>query len=750
MAFDPISLTDDEVERVAQVRNAVARELPAGFVGPGLGAFAGNDQAFSRRLAELGLVGLGLPAEYGGQDSSAVEKFLIFEELNAANVPILAHITTERQTGPCILRYGSDYLRTRFLRDFASAKVSFSVGFSEPDAGSDLASVRTRATKVEGGWLVNGTKVWTTDAHLNDYFAVLLRTSDREDRHDGLSQLIVDLRAPGVQINPIILLDGSHHFNEVVMVDVFVPDEMILGEVDRGWQQAMAELAFERSYPDRYMSAYPVLADFLHGLGPMASESDYEVAGELTARFMAIRHVSLSLARAVDLGIPVTAEVGLVKLFATEFVQEAIEAVRLRFPAEIDPDSSWVTEAHLAKATMLAPTATIAGGTAEMVRTVAFRGLSGRDARLSAARRDIIQDTLIDIFQDHSTLDTILEAEKVGMARDLWNVVADAGLPWIGVPEQQGGSGGSFADALSMLRWSGYFAVSLPLLETGLLGAWLLAGSGLPVPAGPISVAPGSSADDLHVRRHGTTFLASGVLHRVPWARNAEQIVALVEVDEQWHVLSADRAAVTIEPRRNIAYEPRDRVIFDDLIIDTVVLASPGIDPAGLRLRGALGRASQIAGASQYAADLSLAYAMKREAFGKPIAKFQAVQHHIVRAAGEAELAAMVTAVAGQTFPEAPSLLHVAAAKTVAGRAARIVAGAAHQVHGAIGMTQEYELHTRTRRLWSWMSEYGTELEWAAEVGRSVAAIPNGELWPTLARVATERDREFAADPAVG
>ena len=134
---------------------------------------------------------------------------------------------------------------------------------SEPDAGSDLASVRTRAVPVDGGWSVTGTKIWTSGAHRSSYFVVLCRTSPAEDRHNGLSQLIVDLRSPGITINPIEMLDGTSEFNEVVLEEVFVPDDMVLGEIGRGWQQVTSELAFERASPDRYMSSYRLFEVFL-------------------------------------------------------------------------------------------------------------------------------------------------------------------------------------------------------------------------------------------------------------------------------------------------------------------------------------------------------------------------------------------------------------------------------------------------------------------------------------------------------
>src|SRR5206468_2336920 len=146
--------------------------------------------------------------------------------------------------------------KERFLPAICRADVSFSIGMSEPGAGSDLAAVRTRAERVDGGWSVTGKKIWTGGAHVNDWFVVLCRTSEEEDRHAGLSQLIVDLRSPGLTTEPIPYMDGSEFFCRVSLEDVFVPHEFVLGEVGAGWRQNTSELAFERAGPERWLSTY--------------------------------------------------------------------------------------------------------------------------------------------------------------------------------------------------------------------------------------------------------------------------------------------------------------------------------------------------------------------------------------------------------------------------------------------------------------------------------------------------------------
>jgi alkylation response protein AidB-like acyl-CoA dehydrogenase len=736
MQFDPVGDGVAETEFVAAVRDFLRRELPADRSRPPLSWFADSDLAFSRKMASAGLLGLGLPDQYGGKKATAVERFLVFEEMWAVSAPVNGHLVSERQTGQCMLRYGSETLKERFLPKFAKGEVSFSLGFSEPDAGSDLASVRTSATKIDGGWLVNGTKVWTTFAHLHDYFTVLARTSASQDRHQGLSQLIVDLHASGVQINPILFPDGTHHFNEVVLTDVFVEDDMVLGEINMGWSQAVQELAYERASPDRYMTAFPLLEAFVREQVTSETSSDLTLAatGSLVARFWAIRNLSLALVRQSDFGVPAGPEAALTKDLATSWVQEMIETARGLYPHEVDPDSPSELESYLARATCLAPTATLAGGSVEVLRSLASRGLRGISDRVDRARQNLLDDTIVQIFRDRATMSAILSAEQTGWSPELWDVVAEAGLPWIGVPQDAGGSGGSLIEALSLLRWSGYFAVPLPIAECGLLGGWLLSGAGLQIPAGPVSVAPGDSRDWVAVRREGEQLIVSGRLHRVPWAASAQTIITLAEVEGTCHVLAIPKDHARIKAGRNMAFEPREQVTLEEIALTGGQYgpASPDASPWTLKLRGALGRAAQTAGACQGAADLAVDYARERRAFGRPIAQFQAVQHHLVRAAADAELAATAATVAAQAFPSPLSPLQVAAAKVVACRAARTVASATHQTHGAIGMTREYQLHPRTRRMWSWSDEYGSEAFWSRWLGELVGEIGAERLWIVL------------------
>jgi alkylation response protein AidB-like acyl-CoA dehydrogenase len=197
---------------------------------------SGWDERFSRELGRRGWLGMTIPAEYGGAGASPLDRYVVTEELLAAGAPVAAHWVADRQIGPSLLRFGTEAQRRRFLPGIVAGEVYFGIGMSEPDAGSDLAAVRTKAEKVDGGWALTGTKVWTSGAHHAHAFFALARSSPRDEsnRHAGLSQFLVELDSPGVRIRPIPLLTGAHHFNEVVFDRVFVPDDMVFGEIGAG------------------------------------------------------------------------------------------------------------------------------------------------------------------------------------------------------------------------------------------------------------------------------------------------------------------------------------------------------------------------------------------------------------------------------------------------------------------------------------------------------------------------------------
>jgi len=371
-----------------EVRAFLKAEVAAGSFTPHLG-HAEFDAAFSRKVAARGWIGMTWPRRYGGAERSYLERFVVTEELLAAAAPCAAHWFGDRQTGPSLLRYGSETLKQRFLPAIARGECSFALGMSEPGAGSDLAAVRTRAERVAGGWRLTGQKVWTSWAHRAQAFFVLCRTApDTGNRHDGLSQLIVELNAPGVTVRPIRFMSGNHHFNEVFLDNVFVPDDMVVGEVGAGWKQVTSELALERSGPERYMTTLPLLIELVRRLGAAPDARAHEMVGRLTARLWSLRRMSLAIALTLDpgpgaregaphAGADLATEAALVKDMGTFFERDIIDAARLLVAVEPDPDATDLFERYLAETIVCAPVSTIRGGTTEVLRTVIARRLLG-------------------------------------------------------------------------------------------------------------------------------------------------------------------------------------------------------------------------------------------------------------------------------------------------------------------------------------------------------------------------------------
>src|SRR5688500_6674364 len=284
----------------AEVREFLAAELTAGTFETHVDTWlSGVDPAFSRKLGERGWLGMPWPKQYGGHERSAMERYAVTEELLAAGAPVAAHWIADRQSGPNLLRYGTEEQRRAILPRITAGECFFVIGMSEPDSGSDLASIRTKAIRTgDGDWVVSGAKVWTSNAHHSHVGIVLVRTAplDPGDRPAGLSQLLVDLSLPGIGVNPIRILDGGHHFNEVVFDRVVVPGTMLLGAEGAGWAQVTAELAFERSGPERFLSTYPVLAEFARRACESGDGGQLAALGRLAARLLALRQLSLRIA----------------------------------------------------------------------------------------------------------------------------------------------------------------------------------------------------------------------------------------------------------------------------------------------------------------------------------------------------------------------------------------------------------------------------------------------------------------------
>ncbi len=375
MRFEPAELTEAERALQTEVRTLLDELLAPGTYEPGLGMAAGASKELSLALGRKGLLGMALPVAYGGGDRSAVERFIVVEELLRRGAPVEHHWIADRQSGPVINRFGTEGQKRRFLPGICRGELSFCIGMSEPDAGSDLAGVKAQATKVDGGWELTGTKIWTSNAHIADYVITLCRTSQTDNRHDGLSQLVVDLRSPGVTVSPIRFLDGTSDFNEVVFDAVFVPDDDLLGVEGEGWLQNTSELSYERAGPERWLSPYLVVERFLAEHGDALGERAVEFLGDVVARWWGIRQLSLSVARMIDQGRSPSAHSAVGKDLGTQFEQDVMARIQTLVDDEPSPQALGAFDRLLARALLVAPSWTIRGGTNEILRTVIAKGL---------------------------------------------------------------------------------------------------------------------------------------------------------------------------------------------------------------------------------------------------------------------------------------------------------------------------------------------------------------------------------------
>ena len=383
-------------------------------------SWLGFDAGFSRALGQRGWIGLQLPLAYGGGGRDAYARFVLVEELLTRGAPVSAHWIAERQSAPMIVRYGTEAQKRFYVPRVCSGELCFCIGMSEPQAGSDLANIRTRATRssapATSGWRLKGQKIWTTNAQHAQYMIALVRTSgSTEDRQQGLSQFIIDLKAPGVRVRPIEDLTGDRHFSEVFFDDVELASDALVGEEGSGWAQVTAELAFERSGPERLYSSFVLFEAWLQHLRACAVTGAVDahalaLAGRIVGHTATLRSMSLAVTARVNAGASPVAEASLVKDLGTEleqFMPQAIadaiadtiagaladalpdaianvsagslaaapQALQNGTPPPAVPASLLRTLAYV---TQFAPTFSLRGGTREVLRGIIARGLGLR------------------------------------------------------------------------------------------------------------------------------------------------------------------------------------------------------------------------------------------------------------------------------------------------------------------------------------------------------------------------------------
>lgn len=355
---------------------------------------------------------------------------------------------------------------------------------------------------------------------------------------------------------------------------------------------------------------------------------------------------------------------------------------------------------------------------------------------------DLLRAVADDLFREHCQPEAVTAAEATGWAPDLWAALEAAGLTQVGVPEAAGdgvAAGSGWPEAAVVLRAAGYWAAPVPLAETSVLAGWLAAEAGLAPPPGPLAMVIESDQSPVVFAGSRHVPQVAGMPSRVPWGRRTETLVVWAQHFEtdRPHVGLVSRPAAWVKPGTNLAGEPRDDMDVTDATAE-IVPAPAHIDARRLLGRAALARAVQMSGALMRVLELSVEYARLREQFGRPIGSFQVIQQSLALMAGEvyAAEAAVDTAVEAvdRAGDERAAWAEIAAARVRAGEAASRVAPVAHQIHGAIGFTDEHQLRHFTRRLWAWRDEDGTERFWAEELGRLAAEAGPDGYWPRLTR----------------
>ena len=344
-------------------------------------SWAGYDAAFSRKLGRQGWLGITLPKEYGGGGRSPFARYVLVEEFLNFGAPVGSHWIADRQSGPLILKYGTEAQKRFYLPPICRGESFFCIGMSEPNAGSDLASVKTRATKTASGWTLNGQKIWTTNAHNCQFMIALVRTSgEAADRQKGLSQIIVDLSLPGVTIRPITDLTGDSYFCEVFFDNVLLADDALIGEEGKGWEQVTAELAFERSGPERLFSSIVLFDEWLAFIRTEAGRTPESVrlAGKIFSELAPLRAMSIAVTEKLARGESPIVEAALVKDLGTgveQFIPSALaddlfSRETQNAPLELLQTLNYVTQ--------VAPSYSLRGGTRDILRGMIARGLGLR------------------------------------------------------------------------------------------------------------------------------------------------------------------------------------------------------------------------------------------------------------------------------------------------------------------------------------------------------------------------------------
>jgi len=376
VTIDPCNLPPECESLRSDVRAFIAETLADFPASRRVRNWSGRDPAFSRKLGARGWIGMTWPRRYGGHERTTLERYVVLEELLACGAPVGAHWVAERQSALLLMRLSPEVLAPRIVPAIARGECYFCIGMSEPDSGSDLASIRTRAVRTDAGWVINGRKVWTSGAHMSQYMIALVRTGTQgETRHAGMSQLLVDMKTPGLTVRPIVNQLGEHDFNEVTFDDVLVPHECLIGVEGDGWNQVSGELAFERSGPERYLSSTQLLLEMIDA-AETENQRQAVAIGRIAASYATLRQMSLGVSGMLARGENPALAAALVKDQGA-LVEQAMPDIAHDLYGGLAPPGSALAQA-MSYTALAVPSFSLRGGTREILRGIIAKGLGLR------------------------------------------------------------------------------------------------------------------------------------------------------------------------------------------------------------------------------------------------------------------------------------------------------------------------------------------------------------------------------------
>ena len=380
------TFTEEQNEFRQEVRDFLQAELKAGtFVTKSGGLAEGNNQEFSRKMAQRGWLGMTWPKKFGGQGRGYVDKAILIEELFKVQAPVAYHFLADRQIGPSIIHFGTDWQKEYFLPKFVRADdhTKFCLLFSEPNAGSDLVNVATSATKEGDFYILRGQKVWTSGGHMSDYGWLLARTKfdSSVPKHEACSQFIVDMKTPGVTVRPIINIAGYHMFNEVFFDEAKIDRKFMVGQENDGFKQIMAQMDYERAGMERLLQNYPVYEKLLHHVQEMKKTRQGDPFYEWVKDSVAQLEIEFNIGRllcyytawTIDVGRKPTSEAALTKAYCNQYEQRLNDlATRVLGPAsQIREGSPWALyDGEVADCYLWSPSYTLQGGSVEILKNI--------------------------------------------------------------------------------------------------------------------------------------------------------------------------------------------------------------------------------------------------------------------------------------------------------------------------------------------------------------------------------------------